>query len=335
MCYVRKTMKQIESEGKKLKTWTEWLELAEQCKKEGMLYLLLTGGEPFIYPNFKELYLKLHSMGFLISINTNGTMIDKETVEWLKEAAPVRINLTLYGASSATYGKICENESGYDRAKEAILMLKEAGINVVINGSMIPQNEQDLEAIIEFGKINDIPTRVSTYMFPPVRRDREEHDSRCSAEQAAEIYMRKTRCSYDEEQCHRFMKEQLTTLKNRDAETTHEWGSTFEYMRCRAGRSTFWVSWDGTMTACGMMPFPVEVYPFQEPFRECWLKLTNKVRETKVLQECQDCKKKDICNPCAAMLFAETGDVNCKASYMCDMTDSIIEKMKLDLQREN
>ena len=80
MCYVRKTSDQIKKEGKCLRDWTEWLELAKQCREAGMLYLLITGGEPFIYPHFKELYGALHSMGFLISINTNGTMIDEETV---------------------------------------------------------------------------------------------------------------------------------------------------------------------------------------------------------------------------------------------------------------
>ena len=37
MCYVRKTPNQIEAEGKRLRTWQEWLALAEQCKQEGML----------------------------------------------------------------------------------------------------------------------------------------------------------------------------------------------------------------------------------------------------------------------------------------------------------
>ena len=99
MCYVRKTPEQIRREGKSLLPWQKWLALAEQCRDAGMLYLLLTGGEPFLYPGFRELYRKLHDLGILIYINTNGTMIDRETVQWLKEAAPVRVNLLLDAVS--------------------------------------------------------------------------------------------------------------------------------------------------------------------------------------------------------------------------------------------
>lgn len=332
MCYVRKTLPQIAKEGKHLRDWREWLALARECKKEGTLYLLLTGGEPFLYPHFKELYMELHKMGFIISINSNGTLINEETVAWLKTMAPSRVNITLYGASSDTYERICANADGYNRAKSAILMLKEAGIPVVINGSMIPENEADLEAIIAFGKEHGLNTRVATYMFPPVRREEEERDSRFTPEESARIFHRKQKCLLGVDYYEALQKEMQKIGKPMDENMEEIWGSNMEYMRCRAGRSSFWVSWDGTMTACGMIPFPIEEYPFVRPFSACWQELTDKVRTTKVLKECNRCEKKEICNPCVAMLYAENGTVDCKSSYMCELTDCIIEMMKCELQ---
>lgn len=335
MCYVRRTPEQIAKSGKKLRHWTEWLELAKECKKAGMLYLLLTGGEPFIYPGFRELYTELHKMGFLISINTNGTMIDAETVEWLKDMAPHRMNITLYGTSGETYERICGNYRGYERAKNAILMLKEAGIQLVINASMIPQNEQDLESIICFGKEHDIFTRVSTYMFPPARRDSEADDSRFTPQEAADVHLRKQKCLLEQQEIPKYYENELGKLLDRKGPDGDEsWGENLEYMRCRAGRSTFWVSWDGKMTACGMIPFPVETYPFEKPFQKCWMEVTNTVRSVKVLSECNTCEKKGICNPCVAMIYTETNEVNCKAPYMCEMTECIIEKMRNKLQEQ-
>lgn len=333
MCYIRKTMAQLKKENKELIPWQKWLALAEQCKEEGMLYLLLTGGEPFLYPGFRNLYAELHKMGFLLSINTNGTLIDDETIEWLKEAAPHRVNITLYGTSGETYQRICGSGKGYHQAVEAILKLKEAGIAVVINASMIPENEKDLEEIIEFGKKHNIPTRVATYMFPPVRRDVESTDSRFSAEEAAEIYLRKQRCSLDHDQCRELFQNQLHRIgSTEDFDVEEVWGTNMEYMRCRAGRSTFWISWEGKMTACGMLDFPKVEYPFERDFHGCWMDLTDTVRITKVLHECNQCEKKEICNPCVAMLYAEHGDVDKKAPYMCEMTGWIIEGMKNLLQ---
>lgn len=329
MCYVRKTTEQIKKSGKRLKDWQEWLEFAKECKKAGMLYLLLTGGEPFVYPGFKELYEELHKMGFLISINTNGTLINKETIDWLKDRAPHRINITLYGTSGETYEQICGNYKGYELAKNAILMLKEAGIQVVINASMIPQNEKDMEEIIRFGNEHNVFTRVSTYMFPPIRREAEEDDSRFTSKEAAAVFLRKQRCVLSKEEVSEYYEKELAKVLDtygNDADET--WGENLEYMRCRAGRSTFWVSWEGEMTACGMIPFPVITYPFERPFYECWLEVTNRVRSVKVLEECNKCNKKGICNPCVAMIYTETGEVNCKAPYVCEMVDCIISGMR-------
>ena len=127
------------------------------------------------------------------------------------------------------------------------------------------------------------------------------------------------------------MRNQMQEIQQTEEEET-SWGCDKEYMRCRAGRSSFRVSWDGIMTACGMLPFPVEKHPFEQPFRDCWMELTEKVRTTPVLTECKGCEKKKICNPCVAMLYAETGNVNCRAQYLCEMSDYIIGGIKTELK---
>lgn len=329
MCYVRKTPEQICKEGKKIIPWQQWLELAKECRKEGMLYLLLTGGEPFIYPGFKELYIELHKMGFLIYINSNGTMIDEETIGWLKQYSPCRINVTLYGASAETYYRICGHKDGYDRTMKAINLLKEANIPLVINASMIPENACDLEKIIETGKRLEVNTRVSTYMFPPMRREGEENDSRFTPAESADMYMRRIKCHLTPEA---YTKQLQKCVYDVAEDDPNSWGQDVEYMRCRAGRSTCWINWEGNMTACGMLDFPVKTNPFVKPFHECWSEITEAVRNTPVLSGCGGCPKRHVCNPCVAMIYGETGTVNQKAEYLCQLTDHIIDKVKVELE---
>lgn len=82
------------------------------------------------------------------------------------------------------------------------------------------------------------------------------------------------------------------------------------------------------MTACGMLPFPLQTDPFSEPFRDCWIRLTDTVRTAPVLGECSQCGKREICKPCVAMLYAETGEVNRRAPYLCRFSDCLITEMK-------
>lgn len=329
MCYVRKTPEQLKKEGRELIPWQRWLSLAQQCKEAGTLYLLLTGGEPFLYPGFRELYTELHKMGFLLSVNTNASLIDEEVMIWLKQYAPTRMNVTLYGASRETYGRLCGNPDGFDRAMGAIHLLKDAGIPVVINASMIPENADDMEKIMEIGRSLELNTRVSTYMFPPVRREREESDSRFTPEKAAEMFMRRSRFYFSAQQLEDMLR------RERAAREQDDWGAQSEHMRCRAGRCSFWVSWEGKLTACGLFSFPQGFDAFREPFAGSWQKLTESVRCATVLEKCRSCKLREICTPCAATVYAECGDVNGKAEYLCQTAECIEEKILAFLEERN
>ncbi len=334
MCYVRKTKEEMRRMGREEIPWTKWLKLGQECRDAGMLYLLLTGGEPFLYPHFRELYEALHDMGLLISINTNGTLITEETMTWLRERAPARVNVTLYGASRETYAKLCRNPDGFDRAVHGIELLKAAGIQVVINGSITPENKEDLEAIVAFAKEHRCQANIATYMFPPIRREAEATDSRLSPEESGRLNVLKQKYRLGETEFRRTAKWILDRLHPSACETDN-WGQDpREPMRCRAGRSSFWIAWDGKMTACDMMEYPLACDPFEEAFESCWTKLSEAVAQTSVLSECRDCHLKEICHPCAAAMYAETGDVNKKAPYLCRMSQ-ISEEMWRNVLEEN
>lgn len=323
MCYVRKTGEELKCEGKQIIGADQWIKMAEECRAAGMLYLLLTGGEPFLYPEFKKLYEAVHEMGFLLIINSNGTFIDEETVEWLKDRAPSRMNITLYGASRATYARLCRNPDGFELAKRGIVLLKEAGIHVVVTSSITPENKRDIREIIDFAHSHGCQANIATYMFPPVRRGRENTDSRLNAEEAGRLNVLKERYRLGEEKFKDAAHWVLDKLKSQErTEETDTWGTdTGREMQCRAGRSSFWINWEGKMTACGMMEFPVVCDPFQDGFLPCWEKITTEVRRQQVLKGCAGCTKKEICHPCAAIMKAETGSVNEKAPYLCRMTE--------------
>lgn len=323
MCYVRKTKAELERTDRREITADEWIRLGRECRDAGMLYLLLTGGEPFLYPEFRRLYEALHEMGLLLIINTNGTLIDEETVEWLKDRAPSRINITLYGASPETYGRVCQNPGGFERAEKAITLLKEAGIHVVVTSSIIPENKEDMQQIIEFAHSCGCQANIATYMFPPVRREREEGDSRLNAEEAGRLNVLKQRYRLGDEKFAEAARWMLDRIRpGKSSEEADSWGSNrVGEMQCRAGRSSFWVSWEGKMTACGMMEFPVACEPFRDGFQPCWERITEEVRRQEVLRGCAGCGKKELCHPCAAILLAETGTVNEKPPYLCRMAE--------------
>lgn len=317
MCYVRMSQAELDASGKRLRTPDEWLKLAQEAKALGTLMLLLTGGEPFLYPGFRQLYTALREMGFVLSINSNATRIDAETAAWLAENPPQRVNVTLYGASDATYGRLCQNPQGFTLAARGIARLREAGIAVKLNCSVTPDNVCDLEKILAFSDREKLVLQATAYMFPPLRRDAGSigQNRRFTPAEAARAEAKIRLLQYGKENLRRYL-EAVEAHRITDAPACP--GSEGEGLQCRAGKSAFWITWDGRMTPCGMVNEPVQ-HPFETGFAPAWDAIRRETAELRLPPECAACDARETCHTCAAMCCTESGRFDGKPQYRCDM----------------
>ena len=320
MCYVRKTPLQVKKHPRKMRTLGQWKDLTDQAAEAGMLYLLLTGGEPFLWPDFWELYEYVSQKGLVVSINTNGSMIDRDAVARLKEMPPSRINVTLYGASSETYQRLCGSPEGFKKVDRAITLLKEAGIQTKLNCSLTPDNAGDLERIVNYAKERGMILEVATYMFPPLRKNPASigKNERFTPEEAAYWMMYRYRLQYGAERYDRFL-EGISTGMTEPANMGEGCYDHVEgRVRCRAGSTSFWATWDGYLLPCGMMTGP-KVDMRDKEFKEAWQELKQVTQKIRLSSVCEQCKNQGICHACAAMALAENGEFGKVPAYLCEM----------------
>lgn len=327
MCYVRMSSEQIKSSGYVEKTADEWIELGKKCRDAGMLFLLITGGEPFLLKDFRKIYTELYKLGFIIKINTNATMIDKDTVEWMREMPPSRINITVYGSSNETYEKLCNNSKGFDQVSNAIDLLKKANIPVKISMTLTEYNINDMEDIHKFAKDKNIEIRTTSYIFPPARKDESKVGvgERMSAKKAAYYEFIGEKLKLSEDGLIKKTQNMQNLVYSRE-EQIRKGENKLIPMSCRAGRCTFWINWKGEMTPCGMMNFP-KTSPFEIGFDNAWQEILSETNKIFLPKECSVCKLKSICHVCPSVVYAETGEFNKKPSYICDMTKNIYEEI--------
>ena len=308
MCYVH------EEQHPDALTAEEWIRLGEEARDAGMFFLLLTGGEPLVRKDFRRIYEALSEMGLLLSLNTNGSLIDDELYEFFVKHPPLRMNISLYGGTEEAYERLC-GVRACETVKNNIRRLRKAGIAVKINASITPYNAEEIEAVYAFGREVESPVAATAYMFPPVRVNGcryGEAPARFEAEEAAERTL--------------FCREQMYTAERLERiaagiEPDEELccGEEGENMRCRAGKSAFWVTWDGRMLPCGM--FPMEGFSLKEyGFRRAWEEVRQLTRTVMMPKECTCCPKKNRCAVCAAACFAETGSSEVRPDYICRMT---------------
>lgn len=335
MCYVRKSLKEVAESPRKILSLDEWRSIARQARDAGMLYLLLTGGEPFLWPDFWTLYEELIDMGFIISINTNGSLIDAKAIERLRRKPPQRINITLYGASDATYRRLCGADRVFTRVDAAIRGLQEAGITVKLNCSLTPENAVDLDWIIDYAKERKTVLSVATYMFPPVRRDPSQVgvNERFTPEESARHTLHSVQRQQGEERYRYHLNRILEGYIDPPGLDESCIDPIDGRVRCRAGSAAFWITWDGWMTPCGMMPEP-KVDVRSGSFAQVWQRITEETAALKLSGTCASCPNRNVCHACAAMAMAETGTASGIPVYLCRSAQQMQKIARETLSRE-
>ena len=320
MCYVHLNQKDQEAIGREL-TAEEWIQIAQEARDQGMMFALLTGGEPFVRKDFFEIYEAMQAMGILISINSNGSMLRGAILERLLENPPHRMNISLYGGCRETYRQMC-GQDVFETVTENIRALKEAGVDIRLNLSITPHNRQDIQKIYDISRELNVHIKASSYMYPPVR-SYNRADARLSAEDAAKLSVEWDRIRFSPEE---FARRAEVSLAMAAPEVRECSADLDEGVACRAGYSSFWMTWDGRMLPCGMMPGP-EAFPLKEGFTAAWEHIKKETRKIRLPKECAACAKREACAACAAVCVTETGKFDGVPEYMCRMTEEILEQM--------
>lgn len=346
MCYVRLDENQMKNRGREL-TAEEWLTVAKNAADEGMLFLLLTGGEPAMRPDFTEILAGAKKLGLLVSVNSNGTMLGGDIMRFFENEPPFRVNVTLYGASEETYVRLC-GKPMFGRVLDNIKKLKSLGVGVKINVSVTPYNQNDIKRIYEISEELEVPIQMATYMFPPIRRDESMAgmNDRFTPCEAAAYSIEWDKLRFDAEK----LKRRAEAMASGAGTGEHADGCVGENndgakhegnrITCRAGKSSFWINWMGDMTPCGMMNSPTASV-LANGFSEAWRMTREESGKIRLPYECSVCPSKKACGVCAAMCVCESGKYDVCPDYVCKMTaeqirlyQKINNEMKLTEEEE-
>jgi MoaA/NifB/PqqE/SkfB family radical SAM enzyme len=305
------------------RTAKEWIKLAEEARDAGMLYLLLTGGEVFLRKDFREIYEAVSMMGFNIEIYTNATLITPEIAKWLGRIPPSRVGVTLYGASPETYESVCGNADAFERAARGIDLLLNEGITLLLKTTVTRRNVNDFDKLAEFAEKRKVEFGIVNYVSPR----RELGNTSPDEERLCPVELIEYEMNVDKYFIDR-VEDKQTSRGVEDCSNYHEISQELSDdamtlknstpFNCTAGSCSFWISWDGKMTSCGLVDNPV-TYPFIEDFDQAWSKLQDKCSGIPICMKCKQCAYNQHCLSCPARLKNETGYYDKPADYLCEL----------------
>jgi radical SAM protein with 4Fe4S-binding SPASM domain len=285
----------------------------DQAAEAGCLYLLITGGDPLVRPDFPAVYRHARLNGLIVTLFTNGTLIDDEIAGLLAEYPPQLVELTLYGASAATFEKITGAPGSYRRFLEGLERLKTRQIRTRLKTILMTHNRHEFAAIKEMAEALGTGFRFDPTIIPTLDGDTESTHLRVEAREAAR-------------------------LEFVDDGRGKQWRDAYDASRarpgsdvlfdCGAGVSAFHIDPFGYLQPCLMAPWP-RYNLLAGSFAAGWLEL-DRIHELKHKTDspCRTCRIRELCGYCPGSLVLETGEPDIPVPFLCELGRARFQNMQ-------
>lgn len=142
----------------------------------GVPFFDLSGGEPLLRKDLSILAKKASSYGCLISMNTNGTLLKSSRASEIADTFDAVV-ISLDGPKKI-HDKIRGVAGTYDKAIEAIKLLKARGVRVGVNSvvtpwniEILPQFIEELRSLVDFAQVQPV------HPYPPPIQNIPSHEA--------------------------------------------------------------------------------------------------------------------------------------------------------------
>ncbi len=286
-------------------TTQEVFRILDEITEAGCFHLLLTGGDPLLREDFRQIYVYAKKKGLLITLFTNGTLITEDIADLLKEYPPFSVDITLYGATREIYEKVTRVPGSFERFRRGIDLLRERGIPLQLKSMVMTLNYG------EFGAMRDFVEGLGmTFRFDPLINPRLSGSlSPCAVRLSPEKVVA---LDLDDER-------RLSEFRKSYDEFDPGTKIPFIYY-CGAGDGSFSINPYGRLQLCQMISqssFDLR----KGSFRDGWthflprMKQMHKDMETR----CDHCGIRPLCAHCPAWSDLEAGDPAAPVEYLCQV----------------
>lgn len=309
-----------ENIGRELTT-TELKKILDEIHAAGCLRLTLTGGDPLIRPDFKEIYAYAKRKGFIITVLTNGYRLNRQLIDYFAKYPPLSVDITLNSLNQRSYAKITGFSSqALKRVLNNIQYASRQGLAMIIKANCLKENKTQIAKIKRWAYNLPGATKEKLYNFvygpviyPRLNGDKTPCRLRLNQKEINAVYKLDPDIKKDHQD---YLAKDLPSVKIPRRALYY----------CNTFKEQFFVNPFGRLKFCGNTDkFSVDLrqVSFKQGFYEEFPKLT-KVR-FRTNSPCRTCRIREICHSCPAAAFLETGDEEKPVKYFCRIAHNTVK----------
>ncbi|MFA5062292.1 MAG: radical SAM protein [Patescibacteria group bacterium] len=142
-------------------------ELARQADEMGLAQIVLTGGEPLVFPDFDEIIKAIDPQKFYIVSDSNGWFLDEAKAKHLKDIGVDKVQLSLDSLDSQAHDDFRKRPGAYQNALRAIEACQKVGLYIIVQTVVTKQRlkSEEFKDFLKFLNQKGVPVFV-TYAKP-------------------------------------------------------------------------------------------------------------------------------------------------------------------------
>ena len=299
------------------------VDLLDQLRDAGCLFLSVTGGEPLLRPDLPDILDAASERHFAVTLQTNALLLDEAMADRLAAIPNLRVEMSLHAASAAGHDAFTGVPGSFRACVDALDLLRARGVPAMTKTIVTSLNAGELDGIVEVAEGHGAQAFFSSIVFPRNDRDRGPLEYRMSDEQLEGFIDFQTR------QYAAVLGDLATAAPPGCAETVR--GEMGKDLRgCGAGRTAFCVNPYGDLYPCVAWPI-VLGNVLRDDFRTIWeesgLLEELREREFNLDKECASCHLLEKCPLCRALSYVEDGDSQALNRERCRQTKAWMKRM--------
>lgn len=306
-CYNNLPMGDLEAKRREM-TKEEHFRVLDELVEMGCFWILYTGGEIFARRDFLEIYTYAKKKGFLITLFTNGTIINEQIADYLTEWPPFAIEITLYGRTRETYEALTMIPGSYDRCLRGIKLLKERKLPLKLKTVATSINKHEVMAMRRFAEDElGVEFKMDGQINPRIDCSQSPLAVRLTPEEVVALDMAFPKG-----------KDEYLRLAARELERPADSTKTDTVYLCGGGMNSFAINAYGEIGICVISQ--KETFSAQEGgVKAVWqgslmdLRSRKRTRPTK----CTECRIRSLCGMCPANGEMENGDRESPVEFLC------------------
>ncbi len=306
-CYNNLPMGDQDARSREMTT-EEHFKMLDELVEMGCFWLLYTGGEIFARKDFLEIYTYAKKKGFLITLFTNGTLINERIADYLVEFPPFAIEITLYGRTRETYEALTMIPGSYDRCIRGIRLLKERGLPLKLKTVATSINKHEVTAMRQFAEEElGVEFKFDGQINPRIDCSQSPLAVRLAPEDVVALDMHAPK-GVDE----------YRRLAKRDLESVPHLSKADTVYFCGGGMNSFAINAYGEMGICVISQqdtFRIQEVGLSRVWEEALLDLRKRKRTQ--VTKCIECRIQSLCGMCPANGEMENGDKESPVEFLC------------------